>query len=225
MKCYRCNEWPCKCDDGITLIHGDCRDMLPLLPKVDLVLTDPPYGIRADQRQQKRANKQGGAALAPSKDYGDSDWDHSPLSLGDCSRLINYSKVIIWGGQYHPLPCSGCWFVWDKVTGDNTYADCELAWTNLPGTTRMFRWQWKGMIQQRRGVDKEPRWHPTQKPVDLMQWCIQKAGEPRTILDPFAGSGTTLRAAKDLGRKAIGIEIEEKYCKIAAERLRQEVLF
>jgi DNA modification methylase len=68
------------------------------------------------------------------------------------------------------------------------------------------------------------RAHPTQKPVGLMKWCVQQAGEAELILDPFMGSGTTLRAAKDLGRKSIGIEIEEKYCEIAANRLRQEVL-
>ena len=80
------------------------------------------------------------------------------------------------------------------------------------------------MIQEKGGVHKEQRVHPTQKPVSLMQWCIEKAGEPQTILDPFMGSGTTLIAAKNLRLKAIGIELEEKYCEIAAKRLSQEVL-
>jgi|TARA_Y100000310_G_scaffold317685_1_gene370819 DNA modification methylase len=103
------------------------------------------------------------------------------------------------------------------------FADAELAWTNLGKAVRMFKWRWNGMLQQNM-KDKDYRWHPTQKPLALMKWCIKQAGEPSTILDPFMGSGTTLRAAKDLGRKAIGIEIGEKYCEIAAKRMSQSVM-
>jgi DNA modification methylase len=129
---------------------------------------------------------------------------------------------IIWGANHFSdiLPRSSCWLVWDKDnTGD--YADCELAWTSFPRAVRRFRWRWNGMLQQDM-ANKEYREHPTQKPVPLMRWCLSFADG--VILDPYLGSGPSLRAAKDLGRRAIGIEIEERYCEIAARRLDQEVL-
>ena len=103
----------------------------------------------------------------------------------------------------------------------NDFADCELVWTNLPGVARLFRHQWSGAMRaSERG---EPRLHPTQKPLILMRWIIGRCPEG-VVLDPFMGSGTTLRAAKDLGRRAIGIDIDERYCQIAAQRCAQEVL-
>jgi site-specific DNA-methyltransferase (adenine-specific) len=128
---------------------------------------------------------------------------------------------IIWGGNFFRLSPASGWLVWDKDNGTNGYADCELAWTDLPMAVRRLRFRWMGMLQEL----PEERWHPTQKPLPVMRWCVgllpATAG---TILDPYAGSGTTLRAAKDLGRKAIGIEIEERYCEIAAQRCAQDVL-
>lgn len=208
---------------GITIYHADCREILPSLPKVDLVLTDPPYGIGADIKQSKRAEKQYGNAAAPSKDYGISNWDLK-TPPGELILAITGSgdKCIIWGGNYFSLPVSRAWLVWDKDNGNNRYADCELAWSNLDTAVRKYRHKWMGMIQENM-AEKEIREHPTQKPVPLMEWCIGLADNPQTILDPFMGSGTTLRAAKDLGRKAIGIEINEQYCEIAAKRLSQEV--
>lgn len=208
---------------GIEIYNCDCREILPSLPKVDLVLTDPPYGIGADKNL--RANKQHGNAVAPSKDYGLGDWDAQPPSDWIFGLIRELSRFqVIWGGNYFPLPPSQCWLVWDKKNGDNGYADCELAWTNLSKAVRKFEWRWMGMLQEDMGR-KEYRDHPTQKPQALMRWCVSQAPDDcSVILDPFMGSGTTLRAAKDLGRKAIGIEIEEKYCEIAANRLRQEVL-
>ena len=209
-------------ENGITIYLGDCREILPTLPKVDLVLTDPPYGIGADRNL--RANTQYGKAVTLSKDYGVGKWDSEPAS--ETRILMTREKgnqAIIWGGNYFILPCSPCWLVWDKDNGDNGYADCELAWTNLDRAVRKFRHRWMGMLQENM-KEKEERYHPTQKPTEVMRWCIGLASSPKTILDPFMGSGTTLRAAKDLGRKAIGIEIEEKYCEIAARRLAQEVL-
>ena len=210
-------------DDWVTIYHGDCREILPDLPKVDLVLTDPPYGIDADAKQANRAGKQHGAAMAPSSDYGDTRFDHEPPDSSTLDLCLQAgTNAIVFGGNYFKLPPSSCWLVWDKDNGSNGYADCELAWTNLPGAVRLLKWRWHGMLQQFAGKDKEQRQHPTQKPVDVMRWAILRT-ETQTILDPFMGSGTTLRAAKDLNRKAIGIEIEEKYCEIAAQRMSQEV--
>lgn len=205
-------------DDYATLYHADCKDVLPLLEPVDLVLTDPPYGIG----EAAGANKSRNTKKTPAKDYGNFDWDNQPIDQEFINQLIN-QPAIIFGGNYYAMPPSSCWLVWDKhITGD--FADCELAWTNLPGAVRRFSYLWNGMVKKR----PEQRWHPTQKPLDVMKWCISQAdiklkNKVKTILDPFAGSGTTLRAAKDMNRKVIGIEREEQYCEVAAKRLRQEV--
>jgi DNA modification methylase len=209
-------------DKHCTIYHGDCRDVLPTLEPVDLVLTDPPYGIgEAAGLNKSRGN------LAIAKDYGNSTWDDErvPSDL-ICLAIGGGKNAVVFGGNYYTdiLSQNTCWLVWDKQNGENDFADCELAWTTLPGAVRRISYVWNGMIKQR----PEQRFHPTQKPIGVMSWCIATAdtktkAKAETILDPFMGSGTTLRAAKDLGRKAIGIELEEKYCEIAAKRLQQEV--
>ena len=204
-------------DKSTTIFVGDCRDILPHLEPVDLVLTDPPYGIgEADGKNVSRS------LLAVSKDYGVASWDNEPID--DCLMrdVRNAGKwAIVFGGNYYEMPPSSCWLVWDKENGNTDFADCELAWTNLKKAVRMKRHQWHGMLRK----NKEYRNHPTQKPLDLIRWCINQAPDDvQTILDPFAGSGTTGVAAKLEGRKAILIELEEKYCAIAATRLRQQVL-
>ena len=210
-------------EKGITIYNADCREILPSLPKVDLVLTDPPYGIG---EARGKNNNRGHRAVA--KDYGVSNWDDEipSFEVFQVLRLLAPDQII-WGGNYfvEHLTNSSCWLVWDKCpNGSETdFADCELAWTNLKGAVRRFKWLWSGYWQHDMSR-KETRVHPTQKPLPLMKWCISLASESQTILDPFMGSGTTLRAAKDLGRQSIGIEIEERYCEIAANRLRQEVL-
>jgi DNA modification methylase len=209
-------------ENGCVIYHGDCREILPHLAPVDLILTDPPYGINAGN-QEARANKRNGKAITASRDYGDITWDNSPPPDWIFGLIAEKSRQqIIWGGNYFARPVSSCWLVWDKDNSDNDYADCELAWTNLPKAVRKFRWRWHGMLQEDMGR-KEFREHPTQKPIALLKWCITLAAQAETIIDPFMGSGTTLRAAKDLGLKAIGIEIDERYAEIAARRLSQEV--
>jgi site-specific DNA-methyltransferase (adenine-specific)/modification methylase len=200
---------------------------LPTLSKVDVVVTDPPYGIGADRNL--RANKQHGAALAPSRDYGIGDWDASPPDEQTLALTIAAGKhAILWGGNFFALPPSSCWLVWDKENGNNGYADCELAWTNLDAAVRRFRWRWAGMLQENM-TDKEPREHPTQKPVALMAWCITQAGTPRTVLDGFMGSGTTGVAAVRMGCTFTGIERDQRYFDIACRRIedaqRQSQLF
>jgi site-specific DNA-methyltransferase (adenine-specific) len=191
--------------DGITIFHADCRDILPHLPKVDLVLTDPPYGL-GDIMQ--------GGTWGAAEKYADfRRWDIAPSSEFLLNLTFN-NLAIIWGGNYFSLPGARCWLVWDKRNAVPTMADCEMAWTNIYRPTKRFSW----------GVGVHNYGHPTEKPVELMKWSIAQCADVTTILDPFMGSGTTLRAAKDLGRKAIGIEIEEKYCEIAVRRLAQEVI-
>ena len=207
--------------DGSTAIAlGDCRLILPHLEPVDLVLTDPPYGIGAVKRGTIGSPNKGAT-----RDYGKSAWDDAPPPRWMFDWLMEISQhQIIFGGNFFGLPASSCWLVWDKDNSGD-FADCELAWTNLKKAVRKLQWRWNGMLQENMGAKKEQREHPTQKPLEVMKWAIEQApAECMTILDPFMGSGTTLRAAKDLGRKCIGIEIEEKYCEIAAKRLAQEVL-
>lgn len=204
--------------------NADCRQVLPFLDRFDLLLTDPPYGIGADSRSFQNPIRRG-SAFAASRDYGPAEWDKAtpPRWLLDMAQEAS-DAAILWGGQYFGLPASSCWLVWDKDNGDNLYADCELAWTNMTRAVRKFRWRWQGMLQENAGDKKELRVHPTQKPLALMKWCCSLVPEAKSVLDPFMGSGTTLLAAKLLGLRAVGIEINREYCEIAVERLRQGVL-
>lgn len=189
--------------NGITIYHADCRDVLPFIDTVDTVITDPPYGINfAGQptKWQRLAGKQPEA------------WDES---LVDLSLVLQAGKELcIWGGNYYDLPTSRGWLVWVKPDAPPSMASLEMAWTNQDRNSRHI-------IHSISATNAERLGHPTQKPLTVMRWCVSQF-DGQTILDPFMGSGTTLRAAKDLGRKAIGIEIEEKYCHIAASRLSQE---
>ena len=199
------------------LWHGDCREVLPLLPTCDLILTDPPYGIGADKNL--RANKQHGKAAAPSKDYGAGDWDSEPPPAWVIELMREKGKwQVFFGGTYYALPPARCWLVWDKDNGENDYADCELAWTNLPKAVRRLRWKWQGMLQQDM-ANKEEREHPTQKPVPVMRWALLQVKDAQTVCDPFMGSGTTGVACAMEGRTFTGIERERRYFDIACERI------
>ena len=208
-------------DKYVTIYHGDCREILPTLPKVDLVLTDPPYGVDIASKDQV-----GGSVLAQNTKHIVSDWDSK--SIDDEVMLIVVQmgrQAMVFGGNYYSLPPSPCWLIWNKRGNhpSNNFADCELIWTSMSKPSRIYTYWWQGMMQQDM-KNKDYHYHPTQKPISVMRWCITQANEPQTILDPFMGSGTTLRAAKDLNRHCIGIEIEEKYCEITANRCRQSVM-
>ncbi len=196
-------------EDGITIYCADCRDVLPLLPKVDLVLTDPPYG-----HGDRWAGGTWGAASMYAVDA--KRWDAEAVDPALLRHAVDQGEhSIVWGGNYFTLPPSRCWLSWEKSSRMATLADFELAWTSFDRPAKSFR------------EDRNPdgkRYHPTQKPLSLIMWCISFSPSSGLILDPFMGSGTTLVAAKQLGRRAIGIEIEQKYCDIAIERLRQTVL-
>lgn len=198
-------------DDYCTIYHGDCRDILPGLDKVDLVLTDPPYGL---------GDKWKGGTWGSKKMYKDAKrWDHK-ISQGVLMDCIDAGhNAIIWGGNYYFLPPCRGFLAWIKTPQIPTMADLEIAWTT-------FDYPAKAKTECRNPRGNGRREHATQKPLSIMAWCIQQAdkhAENNSILDPFMGSGTTLRSAKDLSRKAIGIEVEEKYCEIAVNRLKQEV--
>lgn len=196
-----------------TLYLGDCQDILPTLGMVDAAVTDPPYGINIC-----KTGKVGRRGLAPTKDYGAKDWDEFAPSKYLIEKIIKITKYqIIFGGNYFELPPSPCWLLWDKQNTGN-FADAEMAWTNLKGAVRIIKWRWNGMIRKGRDV----RYHPTQKPVGVMEWCIQKLPlETKSILDPFMGSGTTGVACAKLGKTFIGIEQCEEYFDIACRRIEE----
>jgi site-specific DNA-methyltransferase (adenine-specific)/modification methylase len=198
-----------------TLYLGDCMDILPTLDKVDAVITDPPYGI--NENSKKVASR--GNMAAP-KDYGDFDWDKAPPPDELIELIRTKGKYqAFFGGNYFTLPPTSCWLVWDKLNGDNDFADCELAWTNWPKAVRRLQWRWNGMIRQ----GNEERFHPTQKPLEVMKWVIELCPKSETILDPFMGSGTTGVAAVQMGRKFVGIERDPKYFEIACKRIKLAV--
>ena len=204
-------------DGGVVLYHGDNRDILPTLDAHDLLLTDPPYGIDADNPKRRMSR---GKLVAPVA-YVETAWDKEPADNAQIALAKGLTRQqIIWGGNYYDLPPSSCWLVWDKVNYGTHFADCELAWTNLSKAVRMIKHQWNGMLRK----GNEPRFHPTQKPLDVIQWCISLSPRSQSILDPWAGSGTTLVAAKALGKTVTGIEQNERYCEITAKRLSQSFL-
>jgi DNA modification methylase len=215
-------------EGGITIYHGDCRELLPELGRFDLGLMDPPYGIGVDREAHRMSHRQSGkGSLYRRTAYADTNYDDAPpdAELLD-AVLAACDDAIIWGGHLFGLPPRRGWLFWDKETGDGaSWGDGELAWTTLEQPIRMKRHLWAGMRQKHRQLAPEPRLHPGQKPLALMQWCLELVPEASTVLDPFMGSGTTLRAAKDRGLRAVGIDRIERCCEMAAERLAQQVLF
>jgi DNA modification methylase len=198
-----------------TLYLGDCMEVLPTL-KVDAVVTDPPYGLDMAKKGTIGTSKN-----AKVKDYGADDWDSLPASPEQVEAIRACSRYqVIFGGNYFDLPPTSCWLVWDKLnTGD--FADCELAWTNLDKAVRRIQWRWNGMIRQ----GNEARFHPTQKPLEVMRWCVgHLPKDAKTICDPFMGSGTTGVACVKAGKSFVGVEREEKYFNVACERIAEAYL-
>jgi site-specific DNA-methyltransferase (adenine-specific) len=204
-------------DEHATIYHGDCWDILPYL-NVGLLCTDPPYGIKAVRPD----GKTGGSVAAPNRKYRPVQGDDAPL---DPTPLLVGRRQIIWGADHFVAhPGRGRFLVWDKRDGvaSNDFADCEIAWDSRGGPNRVHRHRQMGMIHD--GLGDIGRVHPTQKPLSVMSWCLSLDDADDVVVDPFMGSGTTLRAAKDRGRYAIGVELDEAYCEMAANRLAQEVL-
>ena len=188
-----------------TLYLGDCLDILPTLPKVDAVITDPPFGLGEKMQGGTWGAKEGFKEMLT--------WDSAPPEVDDLLLIAAHGRhAVMWGGNYFGLPPSRGWLVWDKSNAVPTMADVELAWTNLDRPAKRFRGT----------VGRVEFGHPTQKPLDLMKWTIQQVdffGLAKTVFDPFMGSGTTGVAAVQMGRRFIGIEREPKYFEIACRRI------
>lgn len=192
-------------DDHVTLYHARWEDVPPDLLRADVLVTDPPYGIDFAGQPTKWQRL---AGQTPE------DWDKA---APDPAPLLALAPVqCIWGGNYLALPPARGWLAWTKPDAPPSMGSIEFAWTNLDRNAAHI-------VQSIGATNAERVGHPTQKPLRVMRWCIEFM-PPGTILDPYAGSGTTLVAAKSLNRKAIGVECVERYCEVAANRLSQEVL-
>ena len=211
--------------DGIKIYHGDCRDILPLIApdSVDLVLTDPPYGFGQ--------SAQSGRTRTKNDRWHDGNFteivgDRDPF---DPTILFMFKKLVLFGANHFAdkLPVSTGWIVWDRRNGstpDNN-SDAELIWTNVPGTIRTYRQCWRGFTREDDSLEPKRHVHPTQKPVKLMMWLLDRFTKPADlVLDPYMGSGPIAHACQLLGRRYIGAEIEERYCEIAVRRLQQSVM-
>lgn len=189
-----------------TLYRADCRELLPLLPKVDAVVTDPPYGVLSETGSA--ATRRSGG----NQNDGKMVWDIAPCAtvLGALRSMSEWQ--MFWGGCHLDLPPTFGYLVWDKQIDGLNFGEVEYCWTNARFAPRVFRYRAVG-------VDGG-KLHPTQKPVQLIKWGIEFLPKARTILDPFMGSGTTAVACVKLGRKFIGVEIDDKYFDIACKRIR-----
>lgn len=183
------------------LYLGDCRDILPTIGKIDAVVTDPPYGIGINKSNR----------LSISKGHGGESWDDKPADLG--WLLPMNVPSIIWGGNYFDLPPTRSPLVWDKNNAGRDFADFEMAWTNLDMVARRIVFRPMNM--------DGGKLHPTQKPIEVMKWCLSFIPSQKIILDPYMGSGSTGVACAKLGHQFIGIERETKYFDIARRRIEE----
>lgn len=195
--------------DGITIYHGDCREILSQVAG-DVLVTDPPYGIDFAGRPTKWRRAAGKQA---------EDWDREIVPEVP-AIAARFGEAFVWGGNYYALPPSRGWLCWLKPGSPPSMGSIELCWSNRDVPARHIEHSSKATGLERAAHDLE---HPNQKPLRVMAWTLSYASSG-IIVDPFMGSGTTLVAAKQLGRRAIGIEISERYCEIAVRRLAQRTL-
>jgi len=213
-----------------TLLNVDCMEYMATLKdnEFDLAIIDPPYGINV-----AKTGFVGAGHLAPVTDYGAKEWDLSPPTADYFKELQRVAKnQIIWGANHFidrlPIP-SSCWVVWDKVNGTTDFADCELAWTSFNKAVRKFTFQWNGMLQGDM-KNKEHRIHPTQKPVKLYEWLLDRfAQKGQRILDTHVGSSSSAIACNNMSFEMVGCELDKGYYEDACERVanadRQERMF
>lgn len=194
--------------EGVTLIFGDCLDVLPTLQGVEAVVTDPPYGIDFAAQPTKWQRL---AGKLPEQ------WDNQ--CVAGLHELISIAPIlVVWGGNYYPLPTSRGWLSWFKPDAPPSMASFELAWTNLDQNSRQISWSISATNAERVG-------HPTQKPVRVMIWTLEQTNVPAgaLVLDPYMGSGTTGIACIRTGRRFVGIERDETHFRTAVERIKREL--
>ena len=194
-----------------TLYLGDCREVLPLLPKHDLLLADPPYGIGEGQKaaasRYRKANDRWNGCT-DTKEYGGGEWDANAIDDELMRCILGMAEhQIVFGGNYYAMPPTSCVLVWDKESSGD-FADAELAWTNLEKAVRLKRHLWSGF----RKAQPEERYHPTQKPIRLYDWIFKNyAKEGQLVLDTHLGSGSSRIAANKAGLEFVGFEIDKEY--------------
>jgi site-specific DNA-methyltransferase (adenine-specific) len=211
--------WKSACG-RVTLYHADCRDVLPTLGKVDAVITDPPYGHGWAGINSTATGGRGWTKRRAEKIIG----HDTPFEPAEWLALN--LPTVLWGANHYAdkLPASAAWLAWDKREGtaENNLSDCELAWCNVGGSARLFRHMWNGLC---RASEIGDHLHPTQKPITLMAWCMDKAKVPdgATVLDPFMGSGTTGIACIRTGRRFVGVEKDPAHFATALARIQREL--
>jgi site-specific DNA-methyltransferase (adenine-specific) len=210
-------------EPNIELLNIDCLLYMKQCEdkQFDLAIVDPPYGIGAGSKgfiNRNTANKNA------EKFYRDNDWDKVRPTKEYFDELKRISKnQIVWGGNYFTdlLEPARCYIVWDKKTGDNSYADCELAWTSFDTAVRKYKWRWWGLLQEDM-KNKQKRIHPTEKPVQLYKWLLENYAESGSkIIDTHLGSGSIAIACDELGFDLTGIEICKEYFDKANKRTEQ----
>lgn len=189
------------------LILGDCLAVMPMLGRFDAVVTDPPFGIGYSSNSFGGKNGYGHR-------YEQKDWDSA---APDLTAFLDLNvAMMVWGGNYFPLPPSRGWLSWLKPDALRTFSDMELCWTNLSIPAKTFSYSARAVGYERLDAGFG---HPTQKPLPLMEWCLGFLPDAKTILDPFMGSGTTLVACQRMGRHGTGIELDPDYFEIACRRV------
>jgi site-specific DNA-methyltransferase (adenine-specific) len=209
---------------SLTITNEDNMELMARYPDnyFDLAIVDPPYGIGEDGgKSESRCKK---TKVKPSN-YKKKNWDNAIPNDDYFIELKRVSKhVVIWGANHFieniPYPNSPCWIVWDKDNGENDFADCELAYCDFNTAVRKIRYKWHGMLQEKMGNSKEKRIHPTQKPIDLYKWILDKyAKQGDKILDTHLGSGSIAIACHDYGFELTCCELDKEYFDKAMERI------
>jgi len=195
---------------------------------VDLVLTDPWYGIDFNfnaKRSRKAGLAWGSNYFERNRDWPDTVGHDKPF---DPSPFLHFKNIIIWGAQNFAskLPDNRGWLIWDKLGNKKpcAFGDCELAWTNINTSVRIYRQLWRGIVREgEENVANGPKLHPCQKPIGLMKWCLGFVPRANMVLDPFAGSSTTAIACERLGINWICIEKDRYWCDVSVKRIKREV--
>lgn len=219
--------------DGITVYHAKCETILPEIDpaSVSLLIADPPYGVMAAEASGQRRRRDPSTATHRRDRIVNPGWDpiKGDQEPFDPAHLLTFPRIVLFGANYYAdkLPPSESWIVWDKREDapSDSNADAELIWTNCGGTVRTYRQCWRGFTRARDSLEPTKHVHPTQKPINLMMWLLERYTRPGDlVLDPYTGSGPVPKACQLLGRLCIAIDMVETYCATTVNRLAQSVL-